>query len=578
MARLRMKLATAAGLAALAVALAQPAAAQDAVGGRPAALPLAGQGDGARIGRVIVRLRQGGGSEARDQAIVGRVAAALASFEGRTFNRIVFETRLAALRTRMGTGGLTYELRDTTAGTELFVEVDTTEDAERDQIGALRGRPGDFPVLLRTDSAFVTALVSGGVGVYSDRQPWFGADAVFLRGSPIAGALPGTGATWTEGFIEYGIGGAVQFGDLPLYGYAAVTGLTSFTLGPDVFRGDDRGYTALEKAYAGLLWVDPHSDVSANLSVGRQNVTLNDGFLVHFVRGSANAGRRAASYIGARNANDFSAVFDWSAGRWAFKAFYVDPNELEFLESRSTFLGANLRYSPTPRLSFDATLITIPNSESRFAAPGGVRLPREDLLTLAGHARWTRAFGVEGLWVEAELGHQTHPDYDLSAWAGYGLVGWRAADAPWSPSISYRLSAFSGDDPSTTRFERWDPLLSTGLGNWLQGINFGKVASNSNVLVHRIQFNVAPTPRLNVTFDWHRLEALERNNLGANPVLAQLASTELGDELTLTARWAMTDRLYLQSLASVALPGKALRAVGADKPWLSLQSSLYWSF
>jgi hypothetical protein len=213
-AHLRMKLATAAGLAALAVAFAQPVSAQDAVGGRPAALPLAGHGDGARIERVSVWLRQGGGSEARDQAIVGRVAAALARFEGRTLNRIVFETRLAALRTRMGTGGLTYELRDTTAGTELLVEVDTTEDGERDQIGALRGRPGDLPVLLRTESAFLTALVSGGVGVYSDRQPWFGADATFLRGSPIAGVLPGTEATWTEGFIEYGLGGAVQIGDL----------------------------------------------------------------------------------------------------------------------------------------------------------------------------------------------------------------------------------------------------------------------------------------------------------------------------------------------------------------------------
>jgi hypothetical protein len=578
MASFGKELATVAVLAALAAALPQPALAQEAVGGRPTSLPVVGEADGAWIGRVSVRLSQSSGSEARNQAILQRVVAALRQFEGQTFNRFVFEARLAALRTRMGTGGLSYQVRDTTSGAELVVEIDTTEDVERDQIGALRGRPSDFPVLLQNERAYLTAIISGGGGVYSDRQPWFGADETFLNGSPIAGVLPGTESSWTEGFIEYGLGGVVQINDLPLYGYAAVTGLTSTTQGPDIFRGDDREFTALEKAYAGLLWVDPDADWSANLSIGRQNVTLNDGFLVHFVRGSANAGPRAASFIGARNANDFSTVFDWSAEQWAFKAFYIDPNELEFLESGSTFLGANLRFSPTPQLSFDATLLTIPSSESRFAAPGGVRLPREDLMTLAGHARWTKAFGIDGLWLESEFGHQTHPDYDLSAWAGYGLVGWRDTDGLWTPSISYRLSAFSGDDPSTTRFERWDPLLSTGLGNWLQGVNFGKVVSNSNVLVHRVQVNFAPTPRLNISFDWHRLQALESNNLGANPVLSQLASTELGDELTLTARWAMNDNLYLQSLASVALPGKALRAVGADKPWLSLQSSLYWSF
>lgn len=565
-------------VATLMLAMAQPGLAQEAAGSRPMALPLAGQSDGAYLDRVVMRIRRSGGSSARDEAIRTRVSAALARFAGSTFDRIAFEARLAQLRSRIGSGAIEYELQGGPGGIALVVEIDTAEDVGRDAIGALRGRAGDLPVLVRTDRAFLSALVSGGVGVYSDHKPWFGDAGLFLRGSPVAGVLPGSGTAWTEGFVEYGIGGAVQIGDLPLYAYGAVTGLTSYTRGADVFRGDNRAFTALEKGYAGLLWVDPGSDASMNLSIGRQNVTLNDGFLVHFVRGSANAGMRAASYIGARNANDLSAVLDLSAGRWALKAFYVDPNELEFLESRSTFLGANLRFAPSPRLSFDATVLTIPRSDSRFAAPGGVRLPRKGLLTLAGHLRWTRAFGVEGMWVEAELGHQTHPDYAMSASAGYGLVGWRAATAPWSPSISYRLAAFSGDDPSTPRFERWDPLLSTGLGNWLQGISFGKLTSNANLLSHRIQFDLAPTPRLHLTFDWHRLQALERNNLGGNPALAQLASTELGDELTFTARWAINNRLYLQSLASVALPGRALRAIGADEPWLSLQSSLYWSF
>jgi hypothetical protein len=271
-------------------------------------------------------------------------------------------------------------------------------------------------------------------------------------------------------------------------------------------------------------------------------------------------------------------VIDGRHGPWTLKAFYIDPNELESLESFSTFAGLNIGHAVTPDLRVDGTLITIPQSQSFYAVPGGGRLPREGLVTLAGHVRWDRAFGLSGVWLESEAAHQTHDRFDMSAWAAYGLIGYRAADLPWTPSLSYRQSRHSGDDPATARFERFDPLLSTGLGNWLQGVTFGKIVSNSNLIVHRLQFNVTPMPVLHLTLDWHLLRAAERNNLGGNPAVSQLSSTDLGQEFTATVRWAISRNLYLQSLASVAVPGRALRDLGADKPWTSLQASLYWNF
>ncbi len=95
-------------------------------------------------------------------------------------------------------------------------------------------------------------------------------------------------------------------------------------------------------------------------------------------------------------------------------------------------------------------------------------------------------------------------------------------------------------------------MLSTGLGNWLQGINFGKVTSNSNLAVHRIQLDVVPRPELNLTFDWHGLTAPELNNLGGNPALSQLTSSDIGNEVTLTARWAISRNWYFQGVASYA--------------------------
>ena len=87
-----------------------------------------------------------------------------------------------------------------------------------------------------------------------------------------------------------------------------------------------------------------------------------------------------------------------------------------------------------------------------------------------------------------------------------------------------------------------------------------------------------PGPSLNLTFDWHWLRAPELNNLGSNPVLSRLSSHDIGQEFTGTARWAINRNFYLQTIASVAVPGRALKDVGAKKNWTTLQASLYWTW
>jgi hypothetical protein len=89
--------------------------------------------------------------------------------------------------------------------------------------------------------------------------------------------------------------------------------------------------------------------------------------------------------------------------------------------------------------------------------------------------------------------------------------------------------------------------------------------------------NVVPIETMNVTFDYHKLMAPELNNLGSNPALSKLISHDIGQELTLSARWAINGNLYLQGLASYAIPGDALCDIGADKSWSTFQLSLYWS-
>jgi hypothetical protein len=166
----------------------------------------------------------------------------------------------------------------------------------------------------------------------------------------------------------------------------------------------------------------------------------------------------------------------------------------------------------------------------------------------------------------------------MSALAYYATVGYIRKSLPWRPSLSYRFASFSGDDPDTATYERFDPLMSTGLGNWLQGLSFGKLYRNANLNTHRIQANVAPRAGMNLTFTWHQLRADELNNLGGNAALSQLSSRDIGEELTATLRWAIDRNLYLQLVASRAVPGQALKAIGADEPWSTLQASLYLSY
>ncbi len=435
----RSSLLLAAGLAFF--VLASPAAAQSPTGdGGHGAVPLTGRAEGAPIGHVTVVLAKGSGNPSRDEAIVARLRQLLDSLEGRLFSRAAVEGRLAEPRRRMGLGWIDYAVvsSDVPGSIDIRVEVDTPGGGESGKSvarGLVTGDSGAFPLLYQDNSALFTTILAGGFGAYSDLSPWFGQPLLFNKGSPIAGHLPGSQAAWTEGFVEAGLGGASQIGNTPFYAYGAITALTSWSLGQDIYTDAPRSDTSIEKGYGGVLYVDPESGASLNVSAGRQNVTLNDGLLVHFVRGSANIGPRGGTYLGPRNANDFSVVIDGKAGPWSIKAFYIDPNELESIESKTTFEGVNLRYAFAPDFSADGTYIIIPASQSSYIQPGGARLPREGLETLAAHLRWVRPFGIDGVWFETEGAHQTNENFPMSAWAAYGLAGYRASMLPWTPTF-----------------------------------------------------------------------------------------------------------------------------------------------
>ena len=569
------------GLAFLPV-LSTPSVAQDGAGlgaGQYGAsvVPLGQAAVGQTISRIEVEIGTSSGDAARDEAALRAARAATGALRGRAYRPVLVDTALGFLvsagTVRAATHRTTYEGARGALGVVVSLDL---SPAPLPEAAASVEEPG-FPVIHQDDRSTLTFILNTGAGAYSDINAWFGAPELFNEFSPIAGRLPGSEAAWGEAYLEFGLGGATRLTDSDYYLFGAVSGLFGVSRGQDIFTDDDRNFLHPDKGYVGALYANPETGNTAQLSFGRQTWTLNNGFLISMIAGSSNAGERGATYLGPRNTTDFSALATGEFGRTRFSLFYIDPDELEDLESNTAFAGTNLGYQFTDAFTMDASLITIPASDSTYRTPSGAALAREDTTTWGARALW-RPVTEDHVWLEGEAYHQTNDAFDMAANAWYGTAGYIWGSLPWSPSISYRYASFSGDDPDTDRFERFDSLMSTGLGNWLQGMSLGKVYRNGNLNSHRIQANVVPREGMNLTFTWHQLRADELNNIGANPALSQLTSRDIGDEYTGTLRWGIDRNRYLQVVASHALPGRALRDIGADEPWSTFQASLYVSF
>jgi hypothetical protein len=314
-------------------------------------------------------------------------------------------------------------------------------------------------------------------------------------------------------------------------------------------------------------------------SVGRQVYQLRDGFLLSKIPVSTSIGERAALYLGPRLTSEKTVLIRAKAGSFGLDAFAIQPSEVDEVATDTKLQGANLQYQyGDTSLAF--TYFRVPESKSTYRTPDGERLPRAGLRTYNPSLAAKDLFGIEGAWLKAEYAWQDHEDFDMSAEAGYVWAGYQIAPVSWKPSISYRWSTFSGDDPSTRTFERFDPLFSGGLGNFLPGIVFSKAYKNSNLVTHRATFSVKPNDRLELIADYFHHRADRTNNLGGIGPLQTLGSRDVGQEFTLTAYHYIGRNLFLQGIASVGRPGRALDiALDAEaRDWYTAQIALYVFF
>lgn len=533
------------------------------------------QYDGYPIALIFYDLYGGTGQLEEDRAIRGRIERLLAPIAGGPFSMPMADRALAEIRGLSGVREASYALFASERPGEVVFVVTATlaADARPGPRGALNtGRVADLPVLIEDERTLLRLQLNGGLGVYNDHNPWFASAATYTARSPIAQDPPGAGnATWGEAWVEYGIAGATRVGDTSGYVFGELTGLTSGATGQDLFRSDTRTKTLVEKAYGGILWAQPGAGRSARISVGRQNWQLDNGFLFSKFAAGANAGPYPALYLNPRTTYEMALLAELKIDRFQAEYFDVDPAELKDFDSGTRFQGVHLSWRDKDSWDLGVTGYRVPESRTVFPMPQGGGIPREGQRTWDLRAGHKAVAGIAGLSALAEYARQDNSEHDVSARAWYAQLGYTARELAWKPSLMFRYASFSGDDPNTPAREAFDAPMSSGLDEWVQGINFKKVVTNSNVNSNRIRLNLAQDDRLNYTVDWFKLWA---------DVPLATGERAYGDELDFAVRWAISKRLYFLGVAGIAWPGEVIKAQtqGAARPWTTVQASLFWGF
>jgi hypothetical protein len=472
------------------------------------------------------------------------------------------------------------------------------------------------PVLprYRTDSASrflvtfaVSALVTAGSIQAQERDPMlfydsnglkirghlqFGLNAVAERNlfwDLAASTAPGSGfdadTNWLEGYMKPGVSFEYQL-DASAVLYGKLSAVSSYTWGTDAFDTGDNGETTLEEAYLAIRG-QLGAGLSYDLSVGPRELSLGTGMLVS--NGATSGFERGALKFGPRKAWEKAAIAKLSYGNLTGTAFYLDPNELPSKDGKNELAGVDLRYDDPAGGYLGATFVSVLNSETPYpqAAPGGVGAPsvtpgaREDTKTIGLYAK-TNPFegGLQNWTFTGDFAYQWNDRIDLEAWAGRVTAGYTFANVPWTPNVTLGYQSFSGDDPDTTKLERFDPLYYQGSPSaWATGSKSASTFINSNVNALTLAVRLQPTRQDTVTLRYAHIRANELNSpvqfgqatrvdINGN-VVSGVTDSHLADDVFLEYSRIINRNTFLTAGVSVSFPGAGIDNVinGSADPW-----------
>lgn len=540
---------------------------------------------GRQIEAVQIQLINPGADESINERVTGNVRRLLGLLPGDSFSpdRIGFALAQAA---RAGdVAKLDYEVQPgVRGGVEVVVSVTLAPQAEAGQPRGELVTGSGFPRLYDSGDLLLNADISALSLWYANNNAWFGRPDLMVAGNPLVTGTPaGRGFDqWLEGYVEFGVNGMARL-SANAWAYGAVSNMVTTSVGQELFSSEPRLHNGIEKAYAGIVVGKTTSRgdrIAFNLSAGRQRFTLANAFLI--ANTASNGGERGGLQANARWAADLVVNGQLVYNNLKLEAFLVDPDELPVLDTQTRIHGANLEYRAAPGLMLAGSWLTVPRSTFSYFAPTGLVGTREGLRLWDARFTWSPAPpGRAGPFFGGEYARQSNSNFPMRATAGYAEVGYTSPKLRWSPTLSYRWATFSGDDPDTSRYERWDGLLSGGSGEqWVQGANLVKVVQNGNNVAHRVQLRLMPAPRWELISQYWDIDFASTVNVGGNPALQFVSSKDIGNEVVVVVKHYPNRHFFLYGQVAFTSPRQAIRDALRDteRGWASATFFLRYSF
>jgi hypothetical protein len=443
----------------------------------------------------------------------------------------------------------------------------------KERSGLLIGEK-DFPVLYMDSKSLLTTKFALSQMIYTNNNSWYAREDAMLQGNPLVNNPAGEGYTgWIEGWFSGGIYGITTVSTKNnLYLYGGISYILSGTAGRELFTDESRFHGEMEDGYIGFLATKKYESGNKllyNIILGRKQFSIGQGFIIRNT--ASNGDNRAALQLNPRWAADFLGLGSIKFNNLLFQAFYLDPNELPLIDNKTTINGLNLELGKNGN-TLGLLYLNVPKSNFKYFTPTGDVFAREGLHLYNIRFYKNKAAGESGLFYKGEFAYENNSNFEMEAYAGYIDLGWNLVQNSKTTVLRYRYAYFSGDNPNTEKYERWDPLLSGGNGEeWVIGANHFKLVQNSNMLVHQLQANFRPWSKIELVPQAMYLYAAQKNNIGGNPALSSLSQKEYGYEFNISAKYFPSKKWYWHGHLAYTIPGEGARLAlnNTAKSWWS---------
>lgn len=404
------------------------------------------------------------------------------------------------------------------------------------------------------------SFIAGGATV-SARNINFGPGRTDLRN----GQNRGSKATWQELYVKPKAVFDYKLNpDVSLLAGGSVVAASTFGDGDagGFTRGSDNR-TSVEEAFAGIRvgnW---------KLTAGRQDYMIGTGFIV--MDGNLDTFGDGAYWLGPRTAFRDSALLSWDGGPAQVQAFSIATDD-HLGDFRMT--GANLDYDLAGSVVLGATAMKVDAQDGHTPA----RAARDGMHVYNVRALKGKLPGFPSLTLNGEFAVQRGSgdgvDYDANAW--YAQADYVIEALPFTPTIGYRFTHFSGDSNlADNRQKSWDPL-SKGFVDWSTWLlgdvvgNYLLFNTNENVHQFSIKNRLSETLTLGVIHYQFSLDKKVYQGAGVD-------DDRFADETAVFLDWTPTPRLYTSlSYNWVDPKAAAKQALGDDKRFSALE--LYFTY